>query len=111
MNNEKYPYCYYQFPCEGEVYGWAICAYGKNEDYYFISWEDNDYLVVTKREEGQVERIAVYQRYSATGYERYNSRPTGWIMGLEKTSDGEIQVTLYTYVYTGGYVWGKFLDY
>lgn len=112
INHEKYPYCYYQFPCEGKLYGPAICAYGKNEDCYFISWEDNDYLVVTRREEGQVKGIAVYQRYSATQSEwQSNNSPTGWIMGLEKTSDGEIQVTLYTYVYVGGYFWGRFLDY
>lgn len=109
--HEKYPYCYYQFPCEGGLYGSAIRAYGKNEDCYFISWEDNDYLVVTKREEGQVKGIAVYQRYNVSRSERYNSRPAGWIMGLEKTFDGEIQVTLYNYVYTNGHAWGKFLDY
>lgn len=107
IDHEKYLYCYYQFPCEGKLYGSAIRAYGKNEDCYFISWEDNDYLAVTRREEGQVMGIAVYQRYSAIWSEWYNSRPTGWIMGLEKTFDGEIQVTLYTYVYAGGAVWGS----
>lgn len=49
IDNEKYPYCYYKFPCEGGGYGGALRAYGKNEDYYFISWEDDDYLLVTKR--------------------------------------------------------------
>ena len=63
IDNEKYPYCYYKFPCEGGVYGGALRAYGKKEDYYFISWEDDDYLLVTKRAEGQVNGLAVYQMY------------------------------------------------
>lgn len=104
IDNEKYPYCYYKFPCEGRVYGVALRAYGKNEDYYFISWEDDDYLLVTKKEEGQVNGLAVYQMY---GYAL-----TGWILGLEKTSDGEVEVSYYTYVNNGNYVWGeRFLDY
>lgn len=104
IDNEKYPYCYYKFPCEGGVYGGALRAYGKNEDYYFISWEDDDYLLVTKRAEGQVNGLAVYQMY---GYALI-----GWILGLEKTSDGEVEVTYYTYVGNGNYVWGeRFLDY
>ncbi len=104
IDNEEYPYCYYKFPCEGRVYGAALRAYGKNEDYYFISWEDDDYLLVTKRAEGQVNGLAVYQMY---GYALI-----GWILGLEKTSDGEVEVTYYTYVSNGNYVWGeRYLDY
>ena len=32
------------------------------------------------------------------------------VMGLEKTSDGEVQVTRYTYIYSSS-VWERFLDY
>ncbi len=104
IDNEEYPYCYYKFPCEGRVYGAALRAYGKNEDYYFISWEDDDYLLVTKRAEGQVIGLALYQMY---GYALI-----GWILGLEKTSDGEVEVLYYTYVSNGNYIWGEhFLDY
>lgn len=104
IDNEEYPYCYYKFPHEGETYGWGLRAYGKNEDYYFISWEDDDYLLVTKRAGGQVNGIAVYQMY---GYALI-----GWILGLEKTSDGEIEVTFYTYTSSGSGVQGtRYLDY
>ena len=104
IDNEEYPYCYYKFPCEGKVYGYALQAYGKNEDYFFISWEDDDYLLVTKRKEGQVNGIAVYQMH---GYALI-----GWILGLDKTSDGEIEVTFYTYVSNGNDIIGTdFLDY
>lgn len=88
-NNEDYPYCYYKFPCQGDGYGAALCAYGKNEDYFFISWEDEDYLVVTGRAEGQVQGIAVYNMF--------DDGLTGWILGLEKQPDGEVEVTYYTY--------------
>lgn len=104
IDNEKYPYCYYKFPCEGGVYEAALRAYGKNEDYYFISWEDDDYLLVTKRAEGQVNGLAVYQMY---GYALI-----GWILGLEKTSDGGVEVTYNSYVSNGNYIRGeRFLDY
>lgn len=52
---EDYPYCYYKFPCEGDEYGTGLYAYGKNEDYFFISWENVDYLAVTKRAGGTAE--------------------------------------------------------
>lgn len=109
---EKYPYCYYMFPCEGKLYGPAIRVYGKNEDYWFIGWEDNDYLVVTRREEGQVEGIAVYLRYRATQSQwQSNRRPEGWAVGLDKTHDGEIRMTFYPYHNEGSYFWGRFLNY
>lgn len=104
IDNEEYPYCYYKFPCEGDGYDMALCAYGKNEDYYFISWDDEDYLLVTKREEGQVNGIAVYHMFDDTYI--------GWILGLEKQPDGEIEVTYYNYIFSGSGVQGTpFLDY
>lgn len=104
IDNEEYPYCYYKFPCKGEIYEVALRAYGKNEDYFFISWEDDDYLVVTKRAEGQMKGLAVYHMFDYI--------LIGWILGLEKTSDGGIEVNYYTYVGNGNYVWGTdFLDY
>lgn len=104
IENEEYPWCYYKFPCKGGEYGMALRAYGKNEDYFFISWEDDDYLLVTKREDGQVNGIAVYQMY---GYALI-----GWILGLEKTPDGEAEVRFYTYSTSGsGVVTTSFLDY
>ena len=86
-DNEDYAYCYYKFPCQGDGYGAALCAYGKNEDCFFISWEDEDYLAVTGRAEGQ--GIAVYNMF--------DDSLTGWILGLEKQPDGEIEVTYYIY--------------
>lgn len=100
IDNEEYPYRYYKFPCEDGVYDMALCAYGKTEDYFFISWGDDDYLVVTKRAEGQVNGLAVYHMFDPVFI--------GWILGLEKTSDGEIEVSYYTYVTNGG---ASFLDY
>lgn len=104
IGNEEYPYCYYKFPCEGDGYDMALCAYGKNEDYYFICWGDEDYLLVTRREEGQVNGIAVYHMFDYTYI--------GWILGLEKQPDGEIGVTYYTYIFSGSGVQGEsFPDY
>ncbi len=103
-DQEEYPYCYYKFSCQDERYGSALRAYGKNEDYFFISWEDDDYLVVTKRADGQVNGIAVYQMHGYTFI--------GWILGLEKTSGGGVEKTFYTYVSNGNYIQGTFfLDY
>ena len=82
----------------------ALRAYGKNEDYYFISWDDEDYLLVTKREEGQVNGIAVYHMFDYTYI--------GWILVLEKQPDGEIKVTYYNYIFSGSGVQGeRFPDY
>lgn len=86
-DDEDYLYCYYIFPCEGDGYGAALCAYGKDEDCFFISWEDEDYLAVTKRAEGPIQGIAVYNMNMS------DDNATGWILGLEKRPDGEIEVT------------------
>lgn len=41
-----------------------------------------------------------------------NDEGVGWILGLEKQPDGEIEVTCYNYVLSGSGVQGKqFLDY
>lgn len=54
---------YYKFPYLGEEeYGTALPAYGKTSDYYFIQWEEEDYLIVTWRESSgeTVDGVSVY---------------------------------------------------
>lgn len=104
-DNEDYPYCYYKFSRDGDEYWMALDAYGKNEDYYFINWENVDYLVVTKRAEGQLQGIAVYNMNDDDVY-------TGWILGLEKRPDGDIKESYFTYVSQGSGNFGEpFPDY
>lgn len=95
-DHEEYPYCYYKFSCKGRVYDAAFRAYGKNGDFFFISWGDDDYLLVTRRAGGQVKGIAVYQM---GGHDLI-----GWISVLEKTSAGEIEAAFYHYVSRGKHV-------
>lgn len=45
-------------------------------------------------------------------YQMYGDPLIGWILGLEKTSDGEVEVSYYTYVTRGNRIQGTpFLDY
>lgn len=87
--SEGHPYCYYIFPCQGDGYGAALCAYGEKEDCCFISWEEEDYLVVAQRAEGEVWGISVYDRFGES--------LTGGRLELEKRPDGETEVTYYIY--------------
>lgn len=82
-----YPYCCYIFPCQGDGYGAALCAYGEKEDCCFISWEEEDYLVIVQRAEGEIRGISVYGRFGES--------LAGGRLELEKQPDGEIKLTCY----------------
>lgn len=92
-DEEGFEYVYYKFPYLGEgEYGTALPAYGKTSDYYFIQWEEEDYLMVTRRESSgeTVDGVGVY---SMLGYSLI-----GTVLCLDKDID---TVRFLSYVFAG----------
>ena len=81
----------YYYGVKGE-YGTALPAYGKTSDYYFIQWEEEDYLMVTRRESSgeTVDGVGVY---SMLGYSLI-----GTVLCLDKDID---TVRFLSYVFAG----------
>lgn len=100
-DKEGYEYVYYKFPCKGDgVYGIGLRAYGKTSDYFFIQWDDEDYLMVTRSETfGEtIDGIGVYQMLGKSFL--------GAVLCLDKNSS---EPRFLSYVSNGNFTYGPSL--
>lgn len=89
-------FVYFKFPKypEQKTYGWSLRAMSENEDYYFIEWDEEDYVVVTRRgENGEIEGI--------TTYCIFEEACLGWALCQSKTEEGIVKERYYYCVSVG----------
>lgn len=97
-DKEGYEYVYYKFSYEGDgVYDMGLDAYGKTADYFFIQWDGEDYLMVTRLDSfgESIEGVGVYYML---GYSLI-----GIVMCLDKNTD---DVRFLSYVSNGNVIYG-----
>ena len=95
---EGYEYVYFKFPHKGDgVYGMGLYACGKTADYFFIQWDGEDYLMVTRLDPSgeSIEGVGVYYML---GYSLI-----GFVMCLDKNTD---DVRFLSYVSNGNVIYG-----
>ena len=77
---------YYRFPHTGDGYSTALDAGSTSEEFYFLAWEDTDYLVTVSRDSrGNISAVSTHCLLADTVY-------NGWI--LRHTVDGNGEVSM-----------------
>lgn len=75
---------YYRFPHAGDGYLTALDAHSSSEEFYFLAWEDTDYLVTVNRDSrGEIIGISTHCLLADSVY-------NGWILRHTLEKDGEI---------------------
>jgi len=75
---------YYRFPCAGDGYITALDASSPCEEFYFLAWEDTDYLVtVSRNKEGDITAVSTHCLLADSAY-------NGWILRQTLEENGEV---------------------
>lgn len=82
---------YYHFPHGQTGYSAALDAASSNEEYYFLAWEDIDYLITVDRDSnGRITGLSTHCLLDDTIY-------NGWILRQTLKDDGEVTTTCLFY--------------
>lgn len=82
---------YYRFPRTRDGYDTALTAYSQSEEYFFLKWEDTDYLATADRNrDGEISAISVHSLLSDSVY-------IGWILDLTLEENGDVSMECRNY--------------
>ncbi|MDE6926861.1 MAG: DUF3298 and DUF4163 domain-containing protein [Acetatifactor sp.] len=82
---------YYRFPHMGDGYGTALDAGSTSEEFYFLAWEDTDYLVTVNRDSrGNISAVSTHCLLADTVY-------NGWILRHTLDENGEVSMECLCY--------------
>lgn len=82
---------YYRFPHEGEGYLAALDAVSTCEEYFFLDWEDTDYLVtVVRNRKGDITAVSTHCLMADSVY-------NGWILDQTLEENGDVTMECRTY--------------
>lgn len=95
QKSDNSEYMYYKFPKQNDSneYGWGLYAFGSSEEYYFLNWENEDYLITIRKDnENKIKGIATYCMFTDSIY--------GWLL-YQEIVDTDIFRQYITYVQNG----------
>lgn len=97
-SDNTYFYDKFRKLADGKSYSVGLSAKGENQEFFFVEWNEEDYIVVTRNntDTQEIEGITVYCVFS-------NDEKLGWAMCLLK-DDGGVTEKFYTYTTMDGYM-------